>query len=94
MASHLFLEMADVIAHQVQFMVLVAVGWMHRQFRRGKCEDQPSAAYVNVVELQHIPEEGFVRFCIRGVNDGVGTGDHGLDLKFYKFGPDQRHQRN
>ena len=39
-------------------------------------EDEPSVAGIDGGELEHVAEEGAVRFWILGVEDDVGAVDH------------------
>lgn len=69
---------ANVVAHQVQLVVGVAVRGMGGELGGREGEDQPTAARVDPAELEHITKERPVGIGVAGENDGVNAGDHHL----------------
>ena len=67
---------ADVVAHQVQLVALVEVGWMRSVLGGEQREDQPTTASVDRTKIKHVAEEGTVCLRITSEDDGVNPGDH------------------
>src|SRR5262245_46680733 len=66
LGAQLFDRRANVIAHQVQLVVSIAVGRMGGQLGGRKREDQPAAPRIDRGELEHLAKEGSVCFSIAG----------------------------
>ena len=67
----------EVVAHEVEFVLAVALRVMKGGLGGRQREDEPSVAGVDRGKSQHIAEEGAVGFGIFGVQNDVGTVDHG-----------------
>jgi hypothetical protein len=66
----------QVIAHQMQLMRRCTVHGMYSDLNRREPEDQPSPSGVNTGEIEDVPEEYAICFCVATVNDHVATVDH------------------
>ena len=66
---------ANVVAHQVQLVVGIAVGGMGGQLGGRKGEDRPPAAGIDRGEIEHLATEGSVCFSVAGENDRVAPDD-------------------
>ena len=66
LGAQLFDRRANVLAHQVQLVVGIAVGGMGGQLGGRKGEDQPPAAGIDRGEVEHLANEGSVCFSIAG----------------------------
>jgi hypothetical protein len=67
---------ANVLAHQVQLVVGIAVSGMSGKLGGREGEDQPPSAGIDRGEIEHLAKEGSVRSSIAGENDRVNADDH------------------
>src|SRR5262245_11264053 len=67
----------QVIAHEIELMLLVRVGRMARDLGGWCRENQPAVTGIDRWEGEHIAKEGAVRLGIAGIDDGMHPGDHG-----------------
>ncbi len=66
----------NVVAHQVELMPAVAVGWMNSKLGRGQGEDEPASARVGRRQAQHVREERTHLFGIGGEHDRMNAGNN------------------
>src|SRR5688572_18858757 len=71
-----------VVAHQVQLVEFVPLGWMDRQLGRRRGEDEPTATSIYGWKVQHVPKECTRCFVFLRVDQCVHTDDrHGYSRK-------------
>src|SRR2546425_5727768 len=61
----------DVLAQQVELVIVLLLGRMDRKLSGRKGEDEPTAARIHRVEAEHVSEEGAVRLGIVAVDQSV-----------------------
>src|SRR5439155_26437820 len=66
----------DVVAHQVQLGLHLAVGRVYRDFCWRESEDQPPSSHIDVFEAQHVSDEGSVSSGVSAEDDRVAPADH------------------
>jgi hypothetical protein len=71
---------ADVIAHQVQLMTAVTVGWMNSKLGRGQRENEPASACIYRRHAEHVREERTDLLSVRGKHDRMHASDHAAIL--------------
>jgi hypothetical protein len=64
----IFQRLHDVIAHEVELVLIVVLGIMEGRFEWRHGENQPAVAGINGGKLKYISKEGPVRFRILGVD--------------------------
>jgi hypothetical protein len=80
LGAQLFDRRANVLAHQVQLVVGIAVSGMSGQLGGRQGEDQPPSAGIDRGEIEHLAKEGSVCFSIAGENDRVNADDHRAEI--------------
>ena len=68
-------------AGEVHFVTIVFVAGMDGEFRGGESEDEPVVAGIDVAKVENVLEEGTVGFGIRGIENDVSAGQHGVPPK-------------
>jgi hypothetical protein len=68
----------DVLTQEVELVMLLLLGWMDRDLRGGKREDEPAGARIHRAETEHFSEEGTVGLGIAAEDHHVGPGDERL----------------
>lgn len=72
---HLRNELLDVIRHQIQLVQIVLLRRVHRHLGGRQPEDQPAAAHVHVLELEHVAQQRAIGLGILAIDDCVSAGD-------------------
>ncbi len=67
----IFQRLHDLIAHEVELVLIVVLGIMERRFEWRHGENQPAVARSNGGKLKYISKEGPVRFRILGVDNDM-----------------------
>ena len=71
----------DVVAHQVELVTALPIGWMYSQLGRRQRKDKPATARVCRRHAQHIREERTDLLSFRRKHDRMHPGDHAAILK-------------
>src|SRR2546429_5849367 len=66
----------DVLAQQVELVILLLLGGVDRNLRGWKCEDEPTAARIHGVKPEDIPKKRAVRLGIVAVDQNVRARNH------------------
>ena len=68
----------DVLAQQVELVIVLLLGRVKRKLRGRKREDEPTATRIHRVEPQHVSEERAVCVGIVAVDQNVHAGNQRL----------------
>src|SRR5919197_4182712 len=68
----------DVITYQVELMLRIPIGWVHRHLCGGQCEDQPPIAGIDPGPAEDVTEKRSICHRVAAVQDDVCTLDHGV----------------
>jgi hypothetical protein len=71
--SHLRLQ---IVAHEIEFMSTILVGWVYGGFGRRKRKDQPSMTGIHGVESEHVAEKCTIRLGVFAVDNYVSAENH------------------
>ena len=70
----------DVVSHEVELVMALAVGWMNGKLGWGQSEDEPASARVCRGHAEYIREERADLLGLRGEHDCMYSGDHAAIL--------------
>jgi len=70
----------DVVAHEVELVMALAVSGMNSELGRGQGENEPASARVRRRHAEHVSEERTDLLGLRGEHDGVHSGYHAAIL--------------
>jgi len=74
--THLAHERLDILAHQVQLVLVILVGRMHGDLSGEQAEDQPAMTDVHVRQTEQVAQECAVGFGLLATDDDVSSVDH------------------
>src|ERR1700737_4975474 len=63
----------EVVAHEVELVQVVLLGWMKRSFRSRQRKNEPAVTGVHRGKLENIAKESAVAFRVLAVNDDVSS---------------------
>ena len=67
----------QVVAHEIELMLAIALSGMAGEFRGWRGKDQPSTAGIDGGKAKHVPEKGPVGLGVACVDDGMHACNHG-----------------